>query len=150
VPGVGRRRAELIRVVLGERLGRRRLRRTPAPRERPAVSLILAIDRTYRERAESLRRIAPKRFNPKGEAWLPVLHERREGWDFTALFSNTGLAHQLGRIGDWLVIYYHSDTLPEGQCTIVTETRHGPLHGRRVVRGREGECRQHYGGSDGA
>jgi hypothetical protein len=152
VPGVGRRRAELIRVVLGERLGRRRLRRTPAPRERPAVGLILAIDRTYRERDEagSLRRIAPKRFNPKGEAWLPVLHERRDGWDFTALFSNTSLAHQLGRTGDWVVVDYHTDRAPEAQCTIVTETRQGPLNGRRVVRGREEECRQHYGGSDGA
>jgi len=27
---------------------------------------------------------------------------------------------------------------------VVTET-HGPLAGRRVVRGREAECRTHYG-----
>jgi hypothetical protein len=150
VPGVGRRRAELIRAVLAERLGRRRLRRTPAPRERPPVGLILEIDRTYREKAAAgaLRRIAPKRFNPKGEAWLPVLHERRDGWDFTALFSNTSLAHQLGRTGDWVVVYHHDDRVPEGQCTVVTETRHGPLNGRRVVRGREEECRRHYGESD--
>jgi hypothetical protein len=151
VPGVGRRRAELIRAVLAERLGRRRLRRAPVPRERPPVKLLLSIDREYRAKAAAgaLHRIAPKRFNLKGEAWLPVLHERRSGWDFTALFSNTALAHQLGRIGDWVVIYYHSDTVPEGQCTVVTETRRGPLRGQRVVRGREEECRHHHGDSHG-
>ena len=151
VPGVGRRRAQLIRAVLAERLGRRRLRRVTVPQARPPIDLILAIDRVYREKAAAgaLRRIAPRRFNPAGEAWLPVLHERRGGWDFTALFSNTSLAHQLGRTDDWVVIYHHSDTVPEGQCTVVTETRHGPLLGRRVVRGREEECRQHYGDSHG-
>lgn len=45
-------------------------------------------------------------------------------------------AHELGRVGEWVVIYYQTDALPEGQCTIVTESR-GPLAGRRVVRGRE-------------
>lgn len=151
VPGIGRRRAELIRSLLAERLGRRRLRRVTAPQARPPIDLILDIDRVYREKAAAgaLRRIAPKRFNPSGEAWLPVLHERRDGWDFTALFSNTSLAHQLRRTGDWVVIYHHSDTVPEGQCTVVTETRHGPLLDRRVVRGREEECRQHYGNSHG-
>jgi hypothetical protein len=151
VPGVGRRRAQLIRAVLAERLGRRRLRRVAAPQVAPPIDLILAIDRTYRQRAAvgALRQIAPKRFNPTGEAWLPVLHERRDGWDFTALFSNTSLAHQLGRTDDWVLIYHHSATVPEGQCTVVTETRHGPLFGLRVVRGREEECRQYYGDSHG-
>ena len=35
------------------------------------------------------------------------------------------------------------DAHAEGQCTVVSET-HGPLAGRRVVRGREAECRAHY------
>jgi putative hydrolase len=61
------------------------------------------------------------------------------------LFSNTARAHDLGRIRDWVVIYYHADNQPEGQCTLVTETR-GPIEGRRVVRGREAECRAHYAG----
>jgi DNA polymerase (family X) len=73
-----------------------------------------------------------------------VLHLTRGGWDFTALFSNTGLAHQLNRIGDWVVIYYYSGSAPEDRCTVVTETRRGPLQGRRVVRGREEECREQY------
>jgi hypothetical protein len=152
--GIGERRAELIRAVLAERLGRRRLMRRPIPRARPPVGLLLEIDDIYREQAKrnALRRIAPRRFNPDGQAWLPVLHLARGGWDFTALFSNTGLAHQLNRIGDWVVIYYHSGSEPEDRCTVVTETRRGPLQGRRVVRGREEECRQHYraGASDGA
>jgi hypothetical protein len=68
-----------------------------------------------------------------------VLHAARGPWQLTALFSNTGRAHALGRVGDWVVIHYQTDALPEGQCTIVTESR-GPLAGRRVVRGREAEC----------
>ena len=86
--------------------------------------------------------IAPRRFNPEGRAWLPILHTHREGWEMTALFSNTARAHEMGRTQDWVVIFYTRDG-NEGQCTIVNET-HGPLFGRRVVRGRETECREHY------
>ena len=93
--------------------------------------------------AGALRKIAPRRFNPSGEAWLPVLHAHHGDWHFTALFSNTARAHELDRVSDWVVIYFHTDDDPEGQCTVVTET-HGPLEGRRVVRGREAECRAYY------
>ena len=132
----------MIRTALAERLGRPRLRQLRRTQQRPPVSLLLDVDRKYRERAGlgELRKIAPKRFNPTREAWLPILHTRREGWEFTALFSNTRLAHELGRTADWVIVYYHTNSSPEGQCTIVTET-HGPLAGRRVVRGREKECR---------
>ncbi len=85
-----------------------------------------------------MRKIAPRRFNRSAEAWLPILHTERGDWRFTALYSNTPLAHQLGRTRDWVVVYYETDVSPEGQCTVVTETQ-GPLKGRRVVRGREGE-----------
>jgi hypothetical protein len=71
-----------------------------------------------------------------------VLHAERDGWSFTALFSNTARAHELGKTQDWVVIFYSRDG-DEGQCTVVTESR-GPLAGRRVVRGRETECRAHY------
>lgn len=142
VEGIGPRRAQMIRAAVAERLGRPRLRRSPPTHERPSVATLLDVDREYREKAQAgvLRKIAPKRFNPSGEAWLPVLHAERGAWRFTALYSNTGLAHDLQRIRDWVVIYYETDALPEGQCTVVTETR-GPLVGRRVVRGREDECR---------
>jgi hypothetical protein len=52
---------------------------------------LLDVDREYREKAAAgtLRLIAPRRFNPTGEAWLPVLHTRRGQRRYTALFSNT-------------------------------------------------------------
>ena len=149
VPGIGKRRAEAIRLGLGSRLGRRRLR--PAlPSQAPPVGMLLATDRDYRAKADAgtLRRIAPRRFNPSGEAWLPVMHARHGDWKLTALFSNTKQAHDLGRTHDWVVIYFHAGNEPEGQCTVVTET-HGALAGRRVVRGREGECARHYAGQGG-
>jgi hypothetical protein len=111
------------------------------------VRHLLDVDREYRQKAGAgqLRKIAPRRFNPSGEAWLPILHARRGDRDFTALYSNTARAHELGRVRDWVVIYFHTDNEPEGQCTVVTETR-GNLEGKRVVRGREGECRAYYTG----
>ena len=90
-----------------------------------------------------MRKIAPKRFNRKAEAWLPILHTTRGKWHFTALFSNTARAHELRKVQDWVVIYFHSDSGGEAQRTIVTETR-GPLAGQRVVRGRERECLSAY------
>lgn len=149
VDGIGPRTAQAVRDSLAVRLGRgRRAPRTPAAEE-PPVALLLGIDALYRRRAEAdaLPKIAPKRFNPEGEAWLPILHEEREGWDFTALYSNTAQAHRLGRTHDWVVIYFSHDSAEEGQRTVVTERR-GPLSGRRVVRGREEECRRHYADSE--
>ena len=84
-------------------------------------------------------KIEPRRFNAPGAAWLPILHTERGDWRSTALFSNTARAHELGRNRDWVVIYLHQDSGPEGQRTDVTETR-GPAAGHRVVRGREAEC----------
>ena len=114
---------------------------------KPPVRHLLDVDLEYREKANAdrLRKIAPRRFNPSGQAWLPILHARRGDWDFTVLYSNTPRAHELGRVGDWAVIYFHTDNEPEGQCTVVTET-HGALEGKRVVRGREAECRAYYAG----
>ena len=148
VPGIGSRRAEMIRAILADRLGRVRTRSARNGPE-PEIAMLLDVDAEYREKAAAgqLPRIAPRRFNPRGEAWLPILHTQREDWHFTALFSNTARAHRLGQSEDWVVIYYHSDNEPEGQCTIVTEHR-GPLAGRRVVRGREAECRAEIGGHE--
>lgn len=111
----------------------------------PDVGLVLDVDREYRERARAgeLRRIAPRRMNPQGEAWLPVLHTRHGPWHFTALFSNTERAHWLHRTHDWVVIYFSNADGDDGQLTVVTERR-GTLTGRRVVRGREPECARHY------
>lgn len=144
VQGIGPRRAASIRASLASMLARRR-RRGSDDHEEPPVALLLEIDALYREKAKAgdLERIAPRRFNPTGEAWLPIFHIDRDGWSFTALFSNTAMAHKLGRTDDWVVIYFGRPGGPEHQRTVVTETR-GPLEGRRTVRGREAECRQHY------
>lgn len=146
VPGVGPRRAAAIRASLQSMLSRGRPRHTE-PAGGPGVDTLLAVDREYREKsaAGTLPTIAPKRFNPAGTSWLPVLHTTVGAWHFTALFSNTAQAHQLGRTRDWVVIYFYDDQHAEGQHTVVTET-HGPLAGRRVVRGLEAECRRHYSG----
>jgi DNA polymerase (family 10) len=144
VPGIGPRRATAIRASLAAMLARRR-RRGSEDHEEPPVALLLEVDALYREKAGagSLRLIAPRRFNPTGEAWLPIFHTDRDGWSFTTLYSNTALAHDLAKTADWVVIYFGRPGLPEHQRTVVTET-HGVLEGRRVVRGRETECRQHY------
>jgi hypothetical protein len=143
VPGFGPRRVAMVRAELAEMLGRGTGPRAQADRE-PPVEVLLDVDREYREKANAgrLRRIAPRRFNPRHEAWLPILHTERGPWQFSVLFSNTGLAHKLGRTKDWVVIYFHTDSQAEGQRTVVTETR-GAFRGSRVVRGRERECEEY-------
>jgi putative hydrolase len=143
VPGFGSRRTAMVRAALAEVLARPRTRTLPAAE--PDAALLLDVDREYREKsaAGKLLRIAPRRFNPRREAWLPILHTERGPWQFTVLYSNTALAHQLRRTGDRVIVYFHTDTQTEGQRTIVTET-HGSLRGRRVVRGREQECENYY------
>jgi hypothetical protein len=150
VAGVGARRAAAWRATLGTMLDRvrarpRELAPMPQPASHPSVAALLEVDREYRQKAEagSLPTIAPKRFNPDGKAWLPVLHTHSGDWHFTALYSNTATAHKFKRTHDWVVVYFYDDSHVEGQHTVVTETR-GPLAGRRVVRGREAECREFY------
>lgn len=141
VPGFGEGRVHAVRAALAGMLARRRPAAAPAHVDdrRPSVDLLLDVDEEYRRRAEAgdLRTIAPRRFNPGGRSWLPILHTERGDWHFTALYSNTARAHRLGRTHDWVVIYYERDGT-EGQCTVVTEHR-GALEGLRVVRGRESE-----------
>jgi DNA polymerase (family X) len=144
LPGFGERRVAIIRSALAEMLGRKRWgMRTE--RHEPSVKALLDVDREYRERAEAgkLQKIAPRRFNPNNETWLPVLHTERGRWHFTVFYSNTALAHRLNRNHDWVVIYFHTDSYSEGQRTVVTETQ-GAMHGKRVVRGRERECEEYY------
>jgi len=141
VKGIGPRRVEAVRAGLLSLLGRPSLRQ--GFDRVPSVATLLAVDKAYRDAALSgkLPKIAPRRFNPEGKAWLPVMHADRDDWHFTALFSNTSRAHDLGRTQDWVVLYYYDGDHREGQRTVVTETR-GPLTGQRVVRGREPECRR--------
>lgn len=159
--GIGTRRAAAISAALTAMLDRRRRLRhatgptrpgealeaaaPPGPVTPPPVSLLLDVDREYRAGAEAgtLPKIAPKRFNPGREAWLPVLHTQRPGWHVTALYSNTERAHALGRERDWVVLYAEDESHHEHAYTVVTAAR-GTLLGRRVVRGREAECADGY------
>jgi hypothetical protein len=148
VAGFGVRRVRSVADTLAGRLGRRQRWTAPpaVPAAAPPVAELLDVDAQYRHDAAAgrLRRIAPRRFNPDARAWLPILHTERGRRHYTALFSNTALAHELGRTQDWVVLYLSDDDGAERQWTIVSEGR-GPLAGRRVVRGREEECRAHYG-----
>lgn len=141
VPGLGPRRVQALRLALGGLLGRARPSFPPTLLDEPPVALILDVDDEYRRRAAAgeLRTIAPRRCNPDGRAWLPILHTQRGRWHFTALFSNTARAHVLGRTDDWVIISFADDGHHDRQRTVVTETS-GPERGRRVVRGREAEC----------
>jgi hypothetical protein len=146
VPGFGPRRVAAVRDILQARLARRHAFPGPdEPSEAPPVALLLELDRAYRNRgaAGELRKIAPRRFNPNGEAWLPIMHESRDGWSFTLLYSNTALAHRLRKTHDWVTVYYHQRDRDERRATMVTENV-GGLRGRRVVRGRERECAAFY------
>jgi len=138
--GIGAKRLAGIRDALAGRLGRVRLRARADDTPLPDIAEILDVDREYRERAarDELPKIAPRRFNPAGESWLPVLHTRRGDRHYTVLFSNTARAHALGRKRDWVVLYVDGMG-GERQCTVIT-SEHGTLCGQRIVRGREEEC----------
>lgn len=145
VPGFGQRRVLGVRESLAGRLHRPRpQRRRRPPANEPPVAELIDVDQEYcqKVRADQLPRIAPRRFNPTGEAWLPILHTQRGEVHYTALFSNTAHAHELNMIHDWVVIY-RDDQDGNGQWTVVT-SQFGPMRGKRIVRGREDECRAYY------
>lgn len=140
IVGLGEKRLAGIRDVLAGRL--RPVRRSAASAAaEPPVAELLDVDREYREKARAavLRMVAPRRFNPTAEAWLPVLHTRRGDREYTALFSNSARAHRRGKTHDWVVLYYDGD----GRSTVITATR-GRLLGRRIVVGRIGECEEYH------
>jgi hypothetical protein len=150
VAGLGRKRVAGIMDSLATRLARVRKTSGPGTPEHAPVAELLDVDRMYRELsgASTLPRIAPRRFNPAGEAWLPVLHTHRGDREYTALFSNTARAHRLGKTRDWVILYYDGEE-GERQYTVIT-SQQGPLKGRRIVRGREDECQRHYGSAPAA
>ena len=152
LPGFGRGRVQLVQVALGtlldkssqQRLKARRWQQelpkltpqiSPNQTTKPSIELLLEIDEQYRylAKAGQLRMVTPRRFNPEGKRWLPVMQMNKEGWSFNALFSNTARSHELNKTHDWVVVNYSREGY-QGQCTIVTETR-GERKGDRVVRG---------------
>lgn len=146
VEGLGVKRKEAIEAWLSKHLGERRRQSSLSEQSNIIpIALLLKVDEEYRSKASAgkLPLIAPKRFNPENKAWLPILHITYENWHFTAVYSNTERAHKLNHIFDWVIIYFDDQHHQEGQHTVVTET-HGSLLGKRVVRGREIECREYY------
>lgn len=144
IAGIGPKKLAGIIDTLATRLGRVRQARHFHEPDDPPVEELLDVDREYREKASAgeLPTIAPRRFNPKGEAWLPILHTHRGERNYTALYSNTARAHEFGGIRDWVVLYYDGG-FDERQATVITAHR-GALTGHRIVRGREQECERCY------
>jgi hypothetical protein len=143
--GMGYKRRAGIVANLHARLGRVHSCHSSTKDTTPPIEELLDVDREYRSKAaaDQLHKVAPRRLNPSGEAWLPILHTQRGGHHYTALFSNTARAHQLGTTHDWVVVYQQHGT-GEWQGTIITATW-GDLKGYRIVRGRERECLAYYG-----
>lgn len=153
--GFGLRRTRAIQQHLNVMLGRSSRLRSEKYQKRknanldidfedPKIETLLAVDAIYRAKAKDgkLRMIAPRRFNPEGKAWLPVLRCLYEGWMFTLMFSNTAQAHKWNRTQDWVVIFFEKQG-EQRQYTVVTEWR-GELAGKRVIRGLEQECLSFY------
>ncbi|MBX3269395.1 MAG: hypothetical protein KF729_03995 [Sandaracinaceae bacterium] len=107
----------------------------------PTVARLLQLDLDYRRQAQAgaLVTVAPE----GARAWLPRWELDADGLHFTVSYSDTARAHELWHERDWVVIRWTRDG-HDGHATVVTEYR-GALRGARVVRGREGECRRHYG-----
>lgn len=144
--GLGSKRVLAVKNALESLFRRRRFQAHAASDPEPAVETLLEVDRLYRERenANKLKMIAPKRFNPEQNAWLPIMHLELDEWIFTALFSNTARAHKLGKTHDWVVLFFENvDDHHHGQASVVTEYR-GKLKRKRVVRGREEQCLECY------
>ena len=144
IPGIGEQRQRMIRETLASMLGNTR-RMYHLQHSGPSVDVLLRVDRLYRKKAKegTLKTVAPRRFNPSGEPWLPIFHYEENNWQFTAMFSNTERAHRLHKLRDWVIVLAYDSEHHEYQRTIVTETT-GPLKGKRVVRGNELKCIQYY------
>ena len=153
VPGLGEKRLRAVREALAGRFHSQMGHAPPRPPEPPAaeaeefvpVAELLDVDAEYRDlaRRNKLPRIAPRQFNPTAEAWLPILHTQRGARHYTAMFSNTAHAHELGTTHDWVILY--RDDHHHGRWTVIT-AQYGPHRGRRIIRGREAECAEHYAG----
>lgn len=147
VPGIGSKRIQMLRECLSSRLHLAQPTETRFPVETDdsvPVDELLGIDAEYRRLAAAgkLPRIAPRKFNPGAVAWLPIYHTERGDRHYTALFSNTSRAHELGATKDWVVIY-RDDPRSHGRWTVIT-AHFGKLRGRRIVRGREQQCAEYY------
>ncbi len=155
VPGIGRKRLQAVRESLAGRFHSPDVRASYRAANAAAgptshqhrlrlVLDVLSVDEEYRRKAaaDELLRIAPRRFNPEHKAWLPILETERLGRRYKAMYSNTARAHEFDAVHDWVVIV-HEGAEERGQWTVVT-SKFGALRSRRIVRGLERECAEHY------
>ncbi|WP_175950552.1 helix-hairpin-helix domain-containing protein [Burkholderia sp. BCC0405] len=159
ISGVGPRRAAGIRAALDDVLSRRRRWQghvqDAGPGTEPPVELLLYIDRLYRNKAAAgvlptpgvaQRATAHRRPNADGYVPPPVMHMTKGGWHFTALCLHAAMrTPEASRPTDWVSLYFYDARQCEHQRTVFTET-YGSLIGKRIVRGREQECRVYYAG----
>lgn len=153
VPGMGEKRLRAVRESLAGR-GRFQNPLVTEPDEHDVTNVvpiaeILDVDDQYLFEVKNgtLPKVSPKNNNPTQEAWLPILHTERGDRHYTALFSNTAHAHELGMHTDWVVIYLedHRHVGQHGRWTVIT-SQFGKLRGKRLVRGREQDCVEYYRG----
>ena len=143
--GIGPRRLSAIKGSLKSILATRHPSSRTAPNSQPPVATILEVDQAYRtaDAENTLSKISLQRPGTTDVTKVPILHTERDGWRFTAIYSNTRTAQTFKRTRDWVMIYFEEDGHGQGQCTVVTE-HHGPLIGKRVIRGSEDACAEHY------
>ena len=138
----------VLHAATGKTTNRKSAQQAPqhasALKRNPSIAELLSIDAEYRREVAigRLPRIAPKRFNPDGAAWLPILHTQRFGRHYTALYSNTAHAHESGAVGDWVIVH-RDDHAASGQWTIIT-SQFEPFAGHRLVLGHDDECLAFY------
>ena len=118
--GIGPRRLERLRAAFAQRR-----HEAASPIMEPDVAELLRLDDEFRRQHRPL-------------PWLP----EQAGFRYHVDFCRRALAHRLRQTRDWVSIRFESAHC-QGERLVATETE-GDLAGRRVVRGREQECREYY------
>lgn len=111
------------------------------------IAELRGVDDEYHFRAAdgSLPRATPLRFDPRKDAWFPILQTERGDRQNTALFSNTEHAHAMGTRHHWVVIYLenHDKGDRHGRGTVIT-SQFERLKRKRIIREREKYCAEYY------
>jgi putative hydrolase len=149
---VGRRRAEAIQDSIASVMTQRAKRRlrharssdSTAPAMEPHVALILDVDEEYRAAASDGGLRTVERRRPGGWEYVsvPIIETVRGQWYFTAVYADVRTAAEPEADYARVRVSYSLDGA-EGEC-LVTTASSGEIAGKRVVVGREVECRKHY------
>lgn len=123
---VGRKR---VRGIIDALAGRFRRPRLAEPvRHEPGVADLLEVDQEYRTLAGrgELPLLAPRRFNPGQEAWLPLLQTERGSWQYrvSGILPSSGTRGSITGAG----------RNPWPGVTHITGRKEGTNHGRQQSR----------------